>query len=81
MDIYNFNKHIAITFLIISPTVLVLGVTLLGNAIEKSKQEEKAARDSESTKIQKEIEDIEKSLNKAKKDGDTTEVYDNLEVL
>lgn len=67
--------------MVISPTVFVLGVTLLGNAVEKSRQEEKAAKESESSTIKKEIEEVEEKLGKAKKDGDTTEVYASLEVL
>lgn len=78
MDLIN---NISLNLLVISPTIFVLGVTLLGSAVEKSKQEEKAARESESSIIKKEIEEVEKSLIKAKKDGDTTEVYYKLSVL
>lgn len=81
MDIFGLINNISTTLLVISPTIFVLGVTLLGNAIEKSRQEEKAARESESSTIKKEIVDVEKSLNKAKKDGDTTDVYNSLEAL
>ncbi len=81
MDVFSLVTDITTTLLVVSPAIFVLGVTLLGNAIEKSKQEEKAARESESTKIKKDIEEVEKSLDKAKKDGDTTKIYKSLSKL
>jgi hypothetical protein len=72
---------LATTLLVVSPAVFVFSITLLGTAIEQSKQEEKAARENDKTTLEKEIEEIQKSLQAVKADGDTTHLTDKLEHL
>ncbi len=79
--ISNLINNLSLTFLAVSPTVFVFSVTLLGDAIGRSKQEEKAARENDKINIQKNIKEIEESLQKAKKDGDTTELTSRLAQL
>ena len=52
----NTINDLVIAFIVISPTVFIFAVTLLGNAIEQAAQEENAARENDKTSIQKEIE-------------------------
>lgn len=66
---------------VIPSTVFILGVTLLGIAIEKSKKEEKLARDNEESTIAKEIISLEKDIKQAKKDGDPSAMISRLENL
>ncbi len=79
MEMLKLLNETVLVLLVVPPTIFVLGVTLLGSAVERSKQEEKAARESESSLIKEEIQKIEEELNKAKKNGDTTNVYKKLE--
>jgi len=72
---------LSLVFLAISPTVFVFSVTLLGDAIERSQQEEKAARENDKKNIQDDITKVEKALQSAKKDGNTTTLTDELEDL
>ena len=80
-QISNLINNLGLVFLAIAPTVFVFSVTLLGDAIEHSQQEEKAARENDKINIQKDIAETEKSLQKAKNDGDTTELNDKLKKL
>src|SRR5688572_30134505 len=73
--------NIALIFLTIPPMIFVFGVTLLGTAIDKAKQEEKAARDNESEDINAKINTLEESLKEAKKNGDTTTIIKELDEL
>lgn len=79
--ILSLIKDFTLVLLAISPTVFVFSVTLLGTAIERAQQEEKAARENDKTNIQKEIDEIEISLKRAKQNGDTTELTSKLEQL
>ncbi len=67
--------------MVIPPTIFVLGVTLLGHAVEKSKQEEKAARESESSNIKEELSELQDQLKEAKSNGNTTTLYTTIEKL
>jgi hypothetical protein len=81
MDITTLSGElakVAYILLPISPGVFVFSVTLLGSAIERSQNEEKAARENSKSQIDKEISEIDKALSKAKKNGDTTELAGKL---
>ncbi|MDP3836490.1 MAG: hypothetical protein Q8Q67_00010 [bacterium] len=72
---------LAYVLLAISPAIFVFAVTLLGTAIEKSQNEEKAARENAKTDAQIEIDEVETALKKARQDGDTTSLTAKLEAL
>lgn len=78
-NIFYLINNIAFVLLAISPTIYVFGVTLLGTAIERARQEEEAARVNDKEYIQSEIDKLEKSLKKAKEDGDTSGITNKLE--
>lgn len=80
-QISNLINNLGLVFLAIAPTVFVFSVTLLGDAIERSQQEERAARENDKLNIQKNIAEVQESLDKAKKDGDTTELTGKLKKL
>lgn len=65
----------------ISPMVFIFSVTLLGDAIERSRQEENTARENEKINIQNDIKNTEGALKKAKKDGNMTELTNQLDIL
>ena len=67
--------------LAVSPAIFIFSVTLLGTAIEQSQSEERAARENAKTDVQKEIDDIDAALKKARKDGDTTNLATKLDEL
>jgi hypothetical protein len=74
-------NNISFTLFVVSPTVFVFSVTLLGTAIEKSQEEEEIARENDKTNLQNEIDNIEKIIIKAKEDGNTSNLTDELENL
>lgn len=77
----NLINNISLVLLAVAPTVFVFSVTLLGDAIERSQQEEKAARENEKNNVQKNIDEVEKSLIKARENGDTQELTNKLDKL
>jgi hypothetical protein len=79
--IVNSLNNIALALIAIAPTVFIFSVTLLGTAIENSEQEEKKARDNDKKNLKNEIDDIEKSINSARKNGDTKSLTNQLETL
>lgn len=81
-QISSLLETIATVLLTTAPTVFIFSVTLLGNAIEKSEQEENAARENDKAFIQKKISElVEPSVEKAKKDGNTSALTDQLSEL
>ncbi len=80
-QLLNIIKNLSITFIVVSPTIFIFCVTLLGDAIEKAQLEEKAARENDAKGNKEEIEGIEKIIVKAKIDGDTTGLTKKLEHL
>lgn len=79
--IANLLNNISLTLIAISPTIFVFSVTLLGDAIEKSQQEERVARENDKENLKKEIDEIEASLKQARKNGDTKSLTEKLETL
>ena len=65
----------------VSPAIFVFTVTLLGTAIDNAKNEENAARENAKADVQKEIDELEIALDKARKDGDTTELNTKMNEL
>jgi len=74
-------SSLSYVLLAISPAIFIFSVTLLGTAIEQSKNEEKAARENAKNENQKEIDIVDEALKKARKNGDTTELTTKLEDL
>lgn len=74
-------NSVSLTLFAIAPAIFIFRVTLLGTAIEKAQQEEKAARENDKANLQKEIDEIEKSLPKIRLDGDATALTEKLEEL
>jgi len=74
-------KDLSITLLLIPPQIFVFSVTLLGNAIENSQQEEKIARENEIAEIYEKIENLMSSAKEAKRTRDTGNISEQLNTL
>lgn len=71
-DFYNLVQTLSFVLLAIAPAIFIFSVTLLGYAVSRAEQEEKAARENDKENIRNEIAEIERTLKQAKSDGDTT---------
>lgn len=81
ISLANSLGSISMALLVIAPTIFIFSVTLLGTAIDKSQQEEKAARENDKENLKKEIDEIEASLKEARQNGDAQTLTTKLEGL
>lgn len=79
--ISNVLSNLSFALLAISPTIFIFSVTLLGAAIEQAQQEENAARENDKANLQKEIDQLEKSIPQARKDGNANSLTTRLDDL
>lgn len=80
-NLLSLINSVALVFLAISPAVFIFSATLLGTAIEKAHQEEKAARENDKDKIQKQLDELEVIFESAKKDQNISLITDKIKDL
>jgi DNA-binding protein H-NS len=80
-ETFSIINNIGLVLLAVSPTVFIFSVTLLGDVLEKSQQEENAARQNEKETISKRIAKTEATLKRAKQDGNIEELEGQLAAL
>lgn len=75
---FSTTGTIAIALLAIIIPLFILAISLLGNAIERAKEEKTKAEEQESKDTEARISDIENKIKEAKETGDTTELETEL---
>jgi len=78
---FSTTSTIAIALLTITIPLFIFTVSLLGNAIERAKEEKSKTQEEQRKDFEAKITDIENKVKKAKKTGDSTELETQLEKL
>ena len=78
---FETTSTISITLLSVIVPFFIFAITLLGNAIEKAKEEESKIKKQEQENFNNQIKDIENKIKTSKETGDSTELEKQLEKL